>query len=182
MKRKLLFSILALICLLVTVGLVHRYSRTETPTPSLVEKKSEMGVLVKFKAGIISPNILRHTTDQIQSAALRTIFEAHGVSAMTCVFQNRYDEGGKLKESLATQNFYDLESWQKVVLPSLAEAQFFLVAIKKLPEVEQVQLNEPFELKPAIDPNDPSYTLGQQWHLNSTSKHSAESEARLCEE
>ena len=160
MKRKIMFCSLALTCLLATVGLVHRFNRTEIPPPPQVEKKSEMGVLVKFKAGIISPNILRHTTDQFQSAALRTIFEAHGVSAMTCVFQNRYDKGGKLKESLATQNFHDLESWQKVVLPSLAEAQFFLVAIKKLPEVEQVQLNEPFELKPAIDPNTHLIRLG----------------------
>ena len=110
MKRKIMFSSLALICLLATVGLVHRFNRTEIPPPPQMEKKSEMGVLVKFKAGIISPNILRHTTDQIQSAVLRTIFEAHGVSAMTCVFQNRYDKEGKLKVSLATQNFYDLET------------------------------------------------------------------------
>ena len=40
------------------------------------------------------------------------------------------------------------------------------MAIKKLPEVEQVQLNEPFELKPAIAPNDPAYTSNSQWHLN----------------
>jgi len=177
MKNKVLFSGLGLICLLATIGVVRHASKTETPAVLPQQNKSEMAVLVKFKAGIISPSTLRHSTTELPNQQLQSIFEANGITSMMCVFQNRYGKDGKLKSTPARQNFNQLESWQKIMMPSLEEATAFLQIAKNLPDVEYAQLDERFEFKPAISPDDPSYLLGQQWHLNSTNNPTADIDA-----
>lgn len=177
MKNKILFSSLGLICLLATIGVIHYASKTEVPAVLPHQNKFEMGVLVKFKAGVVSTSTLRHSTTELPNQQLQSIFEANGITSMMCVFQNRYGNDGKLKADLAKQNFNQLENWQKIVMPSLEEAKAFLQVIKNLPEVEYAQLDERFEFKPAVAPDDPAYTFGQQWHLNSTNNPTADIDA-----
>lgn len=145
---------------------VHRYANTKAPSPSAEGRGDEMGVLIKFKEGVLSPFSLQHTTDEIKSPALKSIFEDYGIASMSCVFKNRYDKTGKLKGSLATQNTHHLERWQHVLFPSKEKARQFLAMIKNHSEIELSQLNEPFEVKPSAVPNDPSYLNNSQWHLN----------------
>ena len=116
MKRKLLFSSLGLICLLAaTIGLVRHANKIEAPAVLSDQNKFKMAVLVKFKAGVVSTSTLRHAANELPTQQLRSIFETHGVTSITCVFQNRYDKDGKLKADLAKQNSNQLESWLKIM-------------------------------------------------------------------
>ncbi len=166
---------------LIAIGLVihstKNASEVKLPPPK-GEKSTPMGVLVKFKEGIISPLKVHHATDELHSASLQTIFKKYGVSSMACVFKNRYDSKGLLKQTLAKDNVHLLENWQRILLPSMAEAKLFMDMLKKESDVVHIQLDEPFEFKPAAIPNDPYYTSNFQWHLNDPNNTTADIDAQ----
>jgi len=179
MKTKILASVLALTGL-VAIGLVIHSTRNASEIrlqPPKGEKSTPMGVLVKFKEGIISPLQMQHSSNELHSASLQTIFKKHGISSMACVFKNRYDAKGLLKQNLAKDNDHLLENWQRVWSPSVAEAKQFMDILKKESDVAHIQLDEPFAFKPAAIPNDPAYTSNFQWHLNDTSFPTADIDA-----
>jgi len=136
-----------------------------------------MGVLIKFKDGIISRLRFQHTSNELHSDSLQNIFKKYGVSSMACVFENRYDSKGLLKQDLFKDKIHILENWQRVLLPSFAEAKQFMDVLKKEREVEYIQLDQPFEFKPAAIPNDPAYSSNLQWHLNDPSNPAADIDA-----
>jgi subtilisin family serine protease len=179
MKTKNVASGLALAGL-IAIGLVVQSTKNASEVSFRLpkgEKSTPMGVLVKFKEGIISPLKVQHATDELNSASLQAIFTKYGVSSMACVFKNRYDAKGLLKQNLAKDNGHLLENWQLVLLPSLAEAKQFMDNLKKESDVVHIQLDEPFEFKPAATPNDQYYTSNFQWHLNDTSFPTADIDA-----
>ena len=157
------------ICFLVAIAQLPTGSLSSIVYIGKPTEKAEythMDVMIKLKDGILSTDRLRHGIDQVASNELQLLFYKYGISSIECVFSNRYGEDGKLKSNLADQNPNQLENWQRVKLPSAAEAKSFLADTKFLASVDQAQLDEPFEFKPAVAPNDPDYNLGYQWQLN----------------
>jgi hypothetical protein len=161
MKKKLLFSgLIGLIAIAYFSYLLIRETPKSQPTGN------EFHVLIKFKRGLISAATLQHKTTDIKSQAIAHALATFHVASLTGVFKNRYNEQGELKATLANNNQQAMEGWQKVSLPSQKAADAFLQAIITCEGVEYAQLDNPIVLKPAVAPNDPSYTNNGQWHLN----------------
>lgn len=161
---KKLFAILFLPLLAVTLS-TDKFQLSVNDNQNDFETE-KVKLIVKFKEGVFQAENYRHTTEDISSNSIQKAFKDFGITATEAVFKNRYNEDGKRKsEILQLSNHYFLEGWQFIILrKDLADK--FISQLKLHCEVEEAFIEEPFKIKPAIVPNDPSYTGGGQWHLN----------------
>jgi subtilisin family serine protease len=165
MKKGIMFLSLLIISMLLTLSIAW-FAKSDVVSGRDHAEKT-ISVLVKFKRGVLSNLHLRHSTDELNSEKVKSLFRRYGINTMSSVFSNRYDIHGKLKTLLVKDNSLHMEDWQKVELRSNVKVKNFLGEILKNEWIETAQLDEPIKLISTAIPNDPYFnSVGQQWYLD----------------